>query len=271
MGVLYTILIIALIVFIILVARGTFRDFFENKKPSIIISVVLIIIFGISKVVFSSNADKIESLKRQNELQMSEQRDNSDKIEEDLKKQLSEETGKVNVAKEYLSLNSAEKKIIDDKITEVKAATEAEKAKIIEEKEKKEAEEKAKKEAEEKTKKEAEEKAKKEAEAKKYETGITWEDMARDKNGKIGNYARLSGKILQVINGDGYNQYRMAVNSDYDKVILIQISKTMLDTNILEDDLITVEGMCTGNISYKTVLGAENTIPSLSVNNFYYQ
>lgn len=100
----------------------------------------------------------------------------------------------------------------------------------------KEAEEKAKKEEEDRIKAEneakAEEKAK--AEKEKYNTGITTRDLARDKNGMIDSFVKFTGKIIQVINGNGYTQYRLAVNDDYDQIILIELSNIKLDSKNLK-------------------------------------
>lgn len=264
MNAIFILLIIALIVYVILIVKGTLRDvnLFEYKTPHIAISILLIILFGSTVSALNDKDDKIAKLKKEN--------DNITKLEDTLNE-------KVERAKDYLNLDLDEKELVDKKIEEVNKATEDEKKKQLEEKE---AKEKAQKEAEEKKKaqeeaqrkaqEEAAQKAAQEAEAKKYDTGITWDDMARDSNGKAGSYTRLSGTIIQVMNGDSYNQYRMAVNDDYDKVVLIQIDTSKLTQNILENDSITVEGMCTGNVSYQTVLGATQTIPSMSVDNYSY-
>ena len=122
--------------------------------------------------------------------------------------------------------------------------------------------------AAEKERKEREEAERKEQEQEKYNTGITVKDMARDKDGLAGSLVTFSGKIIQVMQGDGYNQYRMAVDDDYDQVILIEISDDQLETNILEDDYITIEGVSVGNITYTTIFGAEQTIPGVIVDNF---
>lgn len=104
----------------------------------------------------------------------------------------------------------------------------------------------------------------------KYNTDITVEDIARDKDGLKDSFVKFSGKIIQVIKGDGYVQYRMVVNDDYDQIIFIEIPESKLKSNILENDYITVEGVSIGNITYTTVFGSELTIPGISVDNFYY-
>lgn len=120
----------------------------------------------------------------------------------------------------------------------------------------------------EKERKEREEAERKEQEQEKYNTGITVKDMARDKDGLAGSLVTFSGKIIQIMQGDGYNQYRMAVDDDYDQVILIEISDDQLETNILEDDFITIQGVSFGNVEYETVMGAKQSVPGVIVDNF---
>lgn len=142
----------------------------------------------------------------------------------------------------------------------------AEEERIAQEKAQKEAEEKAKKEAEEKAaaeKKAQEEAAAKEAEAHKYETGLTWEDIARE--GKIGTLGQFEGKIIQVMNGNGYTQYRVAINGNYDTIMLVEIDDSIKTETLLENDYIYFKGSFAGNMTYTTVLGAEMTIPAFIV------
>lgn len=115
-------------------------------------------------------------------------------------------------------------------------------------------------EAEKKAKEEAEAKAKAEAEAHKYETGLTWEDIAR--NGKIGTYGKFEGKIVQVMNGTGFKQYRVAINGDYDTIMLVEVQNGIAKETLLEDDYVYFKGYSMGQYTYTTVLGSKLTIPS---------
>lgn len=65
--------------------------------------------------------------------------------------------------------------------------------------------------------------------------------------------------------GSLLNQIRLAVNGDYDKVILLTYSKNSVNTRILEDDIITVYGLSTGLKTYTSTIGKEITIPSVLV------
>ena len=178
-------------------------------------------------------------------------------------------------AKDYLELDPTEKELVDAKIVEVNQATEdqlaQEKAqKEAEESTKKQAEEEAKRKAEEeeKARKEEEERQKAEAEAHKYETGLTWEQIARE--GKNGTLGQFEGKIVQVINGNyGYTQYRIAINGNYDTIVLVEAASYELKETLLEDDYVYFKGKSMGTVSYESVLGTKITIPAFDVDEIH--
>lgn len=127
-------------------------------------------------------------------------------------------------------------------------------------------EENARKAAEEEAKRQEEE-AKKEAEAHKYETGLTWEDIARE--GKVGTLGQFEGKILQVINSSYGTSYRIAINGDYNTVMYVEDTLGKATETLLEDDYVYFKGMSMGTTSYTTVLGAKVTIPSFMVDEIH--
>lgn len=181
----------------------------------------------------------------------------------------------VKIAKEYLELDENEKKLVDAKIDEVNKATEEQLAqekaqKEAEEAARKQAEEEAKRKAEEeeKARKEEEERQKAEAEAHKYETGLTWEQIARE--GKNGTLGQFEGKIVQVINGNyGYTQYRIAINGNYDTIMLVEAASYELKETLLEDDYVYFKGKSMGTVSYESVMGANITIPAFDVDEIH--
>ncbi|WP_455938287.1 hypothetical protein [Gemella morbillorum] len=181
----------------------------------------------------------------------------------------------VEIAQAYLELDDNEKEIVDIKIDEVNKATEEQLAqekaqKEAEEAAKKQAEEEAKRKAEEeeKARKEEEERQKAEAEAHKYETGLTWEQIARE--GKNGTLGQFEGKIVQVINGNyGYTQYRIAINGNYDTIMLVEAASYELKETLLEDDYVYFKGKSMGTVSYESVLGAKITIPAFDVDEIH--
>ena len=182
------------------------------------------------------DSEKYEDLKDKHNKQVeinSDLMSNKEAIEKELA-DLKEKT------KSYVELNETEKSIVDTKIQEVRQAT--------------------KEEAEAEQKRIAEEQAKKEAEAHKYETGLTWEQIARE--GKKGTLGQFEGKIIQVMNGDGFTQYRVTINGNYDQVMLIEVKNGVSKETLLEDDYVYFKGESLGTITYTTVMGAEMTIPA---------
>ncbi len=101
-----------------------------------------------------------------------------------------------------------------------------------------------------------------------YNTGITYDTLARTPDEHIGNKVTLSGEIVQVIEGDDASQYRMAVDQDYDKMVLIEVSTDQLSSRILENDLITIYGVSQGTIDYESTIGGTNTVPAITVDKF---
>lgn len=117
-----------------------------------------------------------------------------------------------------------------------------------------------------KKKKEEEEARKKaEEEAKGYETGITYDQLARTPDDFIGKKVKFSGKVLQVQEGIFSNSIRLAVDGNYDTVVYGTYSKSLVKSKILEDDWITIYGTSDGDYTYTTVLGASLTIPGISI------
>lgn len=144
---------------------------------------------------------------------------------------------------------------------EEKARAEQEMKKIEEE----EAAKKAKAE-EEAAKKEAEEKAaREEEEAKGYETGITYDNLARTPDEYEGKKVKFYGKVVQVMEEDGSVQIRLAVNDDYDTVLLGGYDSSIVSSRVLEDDEITVYGTSIGLISYQSTMGGTITIPAVRI------
>ena len=121
------------------------------------------------------------------------------------------------------------------------------------------AKEKAEKEA-------AEKKAKEEAEAKEkqgYETGITYDQLARTPDKYKGQKCKFRGEVIQVMEDDNYVSIRLAVGGGSNVLYVVIPSSILNNERILEDDYITVYGTSTGVITYTTVMGNELTIPSM--------
>lgn len=102
-------------------------------------------------------------------------------------------------------------------------------------------------------------------EAKGYETGITYDQLARTPDDYKGKKVKFYGKVLQVIEGDSSVQIRLAVNDNYDTVILGDYSKNIVSSRVLEDDHITIYGTSASTITYKSTMGGNITVPAVII------
>lgn len=108
--------------------------------------------------------------------------------------------------------------------------------------------------------------AKAEEERRGYDTGITFNQLARTPDDYLAKKVKFSGKVIQVIEGTTETQIRLAVNSDYDMVVYCHIPKAKTaNMRILDDDRITIMGLSMGLISYESTMGGTITIPEISV------
>ena len=235
------------------------NEIINKRSKAIIITLSLLLLVSCS--ASSSNNDKLNKMNdeivavnKQIEA-ITKDKDKLVKENEQLLNENKELKEKVKSAKPWFEMEESKRKEEEERLKKEKE--EAERLKQEEEQRKAE---------EEKKRKEEEQKKKEEEEKNKYNTGLTWEDIAR--NESIGTLGKFEGKIIQVMKASGETQYRVAVNDDYKKIMLIAIPNDILHTTLLEDDYIYYTGMSMGNITYTTVLGAEQTIPSFLVDNY---
>ena len=148
------------------------------------------------------------------------------------------------------------------------AQAEAEKAKAEQEKAQIEEEEAAKKAAEEEEAAriaEEERLAREEEEAKGYETGLTYDELARTPDDYLGKKVKFYGKVVQVMEGDGKVQIRLAVDDDYDTILYCEYQSDIVSSRVLEDDEITIYGISAGLLTYQSTMGGNITIPAVLV------
>lgn len=243
------------------------RETFEKEKfirDSKVGGVGLLAGLIMGGLIFSRNAE-VRDLENRIETLITERNDSLDtslerKSEiEEKNKTIDELQVKINSASPWFEMKEEERKVEVERLAQEKAQ--------------KEAEERAKKEEEQRIAEQeriAKEKAEKEAEAQKYHTGITYEDLARNPVQNISKLVRFKGKILQVMSASGETQYRMAIDSNYDKVVLISVNnEKLIDGNLLENDIVTIEGKFLMETEYTTVMGAKRSIPVITVDNLY--
>ena len=109
---------------------------------------------------------------------------------------------------------------------------------------------------------EAAEKEEEERVAQGYETGITYDQLARTPDDYNGEMIKFSGKVIQVIDGTDEIQLRFAVNDDYDRVMYLGYAPDIVDQRVLEDDFLTIYGYSIGTISYESTGSGPITIPA---------
>ena len=158
-------------------------------------------------------------------------------------KKIKELQGKVDEAAPWFEMTAAEQ---EKKEAELKAAKEA--------KEKEEAEKLA-----------AEKKKKEEEEKKGYDTGITYSQLARTPDDYLAKKVKFSGKVVQVMEDGDSVGIRLAVDGDYDNIILGTFDSSIISERILEDDYITVYGLSTGIYTYESTMGASISVPSMTI------
>lgn len=236
------------------------RRFKMLKKVAVLMAIVLAL-SACGSDVAQADYDKItaESAQYQKEL-------------EEAKKEL--ENAKTELEKSQADLGALQKEFDAYKekmkpFEEMTAAqAEAEKAKAEEEKrqlEEAEAQRKAEEEAAKKAEEEAAAAAAAAEEAKGYETGITYNQLARTPDDYKGKKVKFSGKVIQVIEGDGRVNIRLAVNDDYDTILFCEYESGIVSSRVLDDDHITIYGTSYGLYSYQSTMGGTITIPAVVI------
>ena len=160
------------------------------------------------------------------------------------------QTGETNIENSKTQYVAAKKKADD----EAKAKADAEAKKAKEEADAKAAQEAA-----------AQEAAAQEAERKAYDTGITYDQLARTPDDYKEKKAKFTGKVIQVIEGNGETDLRIAVNQNYDTVLMVAYDPKISSTRILENDNVTVKGVSQGIYTYDSTMGGKISVPSMTV------
>ena len=125
--------------------------------------------------------------------------------------------------------------------------------------------------AEEKANAEAQAKAQAEAEAKlkdpaNYRTDITYDQLAQAPDAYYSEMIAMSGRVIQVMQGEGSSQMLVAVDDKEDAVIFLGYESDITGAGIAENALIKFYGTAAGTISYESTLGETITVPAAFVN-----
>lgn len=98
-----------------------------------------------------------------------------------------------------------------------------------------------------------------------YNTGIDYYDLARTPDYYVGQKVIFIGKVIQVLEGDTETNLRIAINADYNCVVLAYYSSDLVSSRVLEGDMITIYGISRGLYTYESTLGQDITVPLISV------
>lgn len=93
---------------------------------------------------------------------------------------------------------------------------------------------------------------------------IPYDDLARDPDAYKGQDIKITGNVLQVLEGNTETTLRVATDGKYDDVVMVGFDPAILNgKRVLEDDSVTVCGTYIGIYKYESTLGATISVPGL--------
>jgi len=99
-----------------------------------------------------------------------------------------------------------------------------------------------------------------------YRTDITYDQLAQAPDDYYSQMIAMSGRVLQVMQGEASSQLLLAVDDMEGAVIFLEYQSNIIESGISENDLIKFYGMAAGTISYDSSLGETITVPAAFVN-----
>jgi len=97
-----------------------------------------------------------------------------------------------------------------------------------------------------------------------YKTGITYDQIARTPDDYKGKKMQFTGKVVQVVEDKDETDIRLAVDGNYDNIIMVGFDPDILNgSRVLEDDLVTISGKSVGTVSYKSTNDGKITVPAI--------
>ncbi len=101
-------------------------------------------------------------------------------------------------------------------------------------------------------------------------SSITYKDIARQPDSYKGQNIMFTGEVMQVSESSYSNKVVLLIQVTKDQYgywdDLVYVTYTLPEgaPRILEDDIVKFYGECKGTYTYETVMGSNNTIPSVS-------
>ena len=103
-----------------------------------------------------------------------------------------------------------------------------------------------------------------------YQNGITFDNLARNPDDYVFEAVAFNGEVVQVIDGAKEIQCRLAIDGDYDKMVLISYKPDIIDSRVLEGDYVTIYGTSLGIATYESTIGGQISIPQIVVQEIRY-
>jgi hypothetical protein len=98
-----------------------------------------------------------------------------------------------------------------------------------------------------------------------YDQSITFDQLNRDPDNYTGKGIIFTGTIIQVMTEESGDTYRIDVGNG--NVMLCNYQYKKNELRLVENDVIRFEGVSLGLYTYETVLGAEQTVPWVYIDN----
>lgn len=102
-------------------------------------------------------------------------------------------------------------------------------------------------------------------EAKGYETGITYDDLARKPKEYEGKKVKFKGQVQWVSENGNQINILITANNNYNQSLYCSYDSSIVESRVLADDYITIYGVSGGIITYQSVNNASITVPYVVV------
>ena len=100
---------------------------------------------------------------------------------------------------------------------------------------------------------------------------VSYDNLARTPDNYKYSKIKGTGEVIQVLESDGETQLRIAINGDYDKVVLVYYDSNIVSSRVLEGDSVTYYGTSYGLYTYESTMGGEITVPLIEVHKIVRQ
>ncbi|GKT03421.1 hypothetical protein [Furfurilactobacillus entadae] len=99
-----------------------------------------------------------------------------------------------------------------------------------------------------------------------YNTGVTYDQIARTPDDYKNKKVTFSGEVAQVQEDDGNTTVRIAIDGDYDQMVIAMFDSSATDgSRVLEDDNVTFYGVSRGIIDYNSTMGGKISVPGIRI------